>query len=563
VGYCRKRTSRDGKARYTAYYWDLKGRERSAGTFPSKRDADKAWQHAEASLAEGRIGNPARGRMTFQRYVEEGWLPSHEVELSTRQAYTYSIYKHIMPEFGPRRMVEILPEHVRSWVARLKDEGVTPKTIRNNKAMLSAIFSTALNDQVTFLHPCKGVKTPPVPVKPRTIITPEQFHVLYEALRGAEPRLLVETAIESGLRWGELSELRAGDLDGVTRILTVSRAVVEVHPRFHPERGRFLVKEYPKDGEYRRLKLSEQITIKIGAHVRLQGLGRHDLLFAVRHPASTEAVRAPAPDPADLGLTAPNENGRQYRHGTLSGYAAGRCRCRLCRHAYASYRARRRASGHDSPRAARTRDTDGHISRDWFRRQIWQPAVERAGLDIHVRMHDMRHAHASWLLAGGADLQVVKERLGHASIATTEKYLHTLPGADETAVAALSKIRDRRADGPLQRRLRDTGNVSATGYAATRPYTVPDALDELTGPTSGVVELPGHLDWGPRREYNLDDFSDSRLLYMRVIRESTHVEDLRQFLNAKVLMRLWPQLVLPPRVRALWEGRFPSLGRPA
>ncbi|MGO8957780.1 MAG: hypothetical protein ACLQFR_10475 [Streptosporangiaceae bacterium] len=75
--------------------------------------------------------------------------------------------------------------------------------------------------------------------------------------------------------------------------------------------------------------------------------------------------------------------------------------------------------------------------------------------------------------------------------------------------------------------------MSATGYAATRPYTVPDTLDELTGPTSGVVELPGHLDWGPRREYNLNDFSDSRLLYMRVIRESTHVEDLRQSLNAK------------------------------
>jgi len=563
VGYCRKRTSRDGQARYTAYYWDLKGRERSAGTFPTRRGADKAWQRAEARLAEGRIGDPARGRMTFRHYVEEIWLRSHEVELSTRQSYTYSIYKHIMPEFGSRRMVEILPEHVRTWVARLKDEGVTPKTIRNNKAMLSAIFSTALNDQVTFLHPCKGVKTPTVPVKPRTIITPEQFDVLYEALRGAEPRLLVETAIESGLRWGELSELRAGDLDCVTRILTVSRAVVEVHSRFHPDRGRFLVKEYPKDGEYRRLKLSEQITTKIGAHVRLQGLGRHDLLFAVRQPAPTEADRPPATDPADLGLTAPNENGKRYRHGTLSGYAAGRCRCPFCRHAYASYRARRRAGGHDSPRAVRTRDTDGHIPRDWFRRQIWQPAVKRAGLDIHVRMHDMRHAHASWLLAGGADLQVVKERLGHASIATTEKYLHTLPGADETALAALSRIRGRAASGSLQRRLRDTGNVNAMGYAAVRPYTVPETLDELTGPTSGVVELPGHLDWGPRREYNLDDFSDSRLLYMRVIRESTHVEDLRRFLNAQVLTRLWPQLVLPARVRALWQDRFPSLGHAA
>ncbi|MFG1998367.1 tyrosine-type recombinase/integrase [Spirillospora sp. NPDC048911] len=38
-------------------------------------------------------------------------------------------------------------------------------------------------------------------------------------------------------------------------------------------------------------------------------------------------------------------------------------------------------------------------------------------------MRDLRHAHASWLLNSGADLQVVKERLDHASISTTERYL--------------------------------------------------------------------------------------------------------------------------------------------
>jgi hypothetical protein len=49
--------------------------------------------------------------------------------------------------------------------------------------ILSAIFTTALNDQITFLHPCKGVKTPPVPLKPHTIITPEQFSAVYERCR--------------------------------------------------------------------------------------------------------------------------------------------------------------------------------------------------------------------------------------------------------------------------------------------------------------------------------------------------------------------------------------------
>jgi site-specific recombinase XerD len=62
-------------------------------------------------------------------------------------------------------------------------------------------------------------------------------------------------------------------------------------------------------------------------------------------------------------------------------------------------------------------------------------------------MHDLRHAHASWLLAGGADLQVVRQRLGHGSLRTTERYLHTLPDVDETALDALAKIRSRAQQG--------------------------------------------------------------------------------------------------------------------
>ena len=69
--------------------------------------------------------------------------------------------------------------------------------------------------------------------------------------------------------------------------------------------------------------------------------------------------------------------------------------------------------------------------------------MKKADLMIQVRIHDLRHAHASWLLAGGADLQVVKQRLGHGSLRTTEEYLHTLPDADETALDALSKMRNR------------------------------------------------------------------------------------------------------------------------
>ena len=53
MGYTRSRAGRDGKPRYTAYYWDIRGRERSAGTFSSRKDADRAWQREEVKVAEG------------------------------------------------------------------------------------------------------------------------------------------------------------------------------------------------------------------------------------------------------------------------------------------------------------------------------------------------------------------------------------------------------------------------------------------------------------------------------------------------------------------------------
>jgi integrase len=246
----------------------------------------------------------------------------------------------------------------------------------------------------------------------------------------------------TGLRWGELTELRVHDVNWQTGVLTISRVAVEIPARFHPDGQRFVVKPYPKDKEWRRLGLSQHIFQQLVKHAKRFAGG--DLLFCVSQPTEQRLrPRHAAPQSADVGLTEPNPTGRQYRHGTLSGYSAGRCRCQHCKDAYASYRARRRADGRDSPRAPRKLTTDGHIPRVWFRLNIWEPALAAAGLDFHVRVHDLRHAHASWLLAGGADLQVVKERLGHASITTTEKYLHTLPTADLAALAALDTIRRR------------------------------------------------------------------------------------------------------------------------
>jgi integrase len=137
-----------------------------------------------------------------------------------------------------------------------------------------------------------------------------------------------------------------------------------------------IVKDYPKDNEFRTLRVSETLLTRIARRIERLGLGRDDLIFA-----STET-----------------------------------------------------AGGNP-------------ISRNTFRTKIWLPALERSGIDfhvrVHVRVHDLRHAHASWLLAGGADLKTVMERMGHAQIMTTQKYLHTLPDADDKALAAFESVRKR------------------------------------------------------------------------------------------------------------------------
>ena len=69
--------------------------------------------------------------------------------------------------------------------------------------------------------------------------------------------------------------------------------------------------------------------------------------------------------------------------------------------------------------------------------------VQRSTLP-RIRLHDLRHTHATHLLAAGTNARVTSERLGHASVAfTLDVYGHVLPGQQADAAAAVAALVDR------------------------------------------------------------------------------------------------------------------------
>lgn len=89
---------------------------------------------------------------------------------------------------------------------------------------------------------------------------------------------------------------------------------------------------------------------------------------------------------------------------------------------------------------------------------------------------------------------------------------------------------------------------------------LPESLDELHGPTHGVVDLPLHMAWSGMTSYDLGKPRQRMGLYRTVLHEGLH-DDLPYYLNQDLLLQLWPVLrtLVGRSVRAVWEDAFPQL----
>lgn len=95
--------------------------------------------------------------------------------------------------------------------------------------------------------------------------------------------------------------------------------------------------------------------------------------------------------------------------------------------------------------------------------EVWTTARESAGLS-GLRIHDLRHTHAAWLISGKAVLTGVQRRLGHTSIAvTSDLYGHLLPEVDDDILAILDRALPKiECGGPVGETVVRSGQLRST-----------------------------------------------------------------------------------------------------
>ncbi|MEV4119479.1 tyrosine-type recombinase/integrase [Micromonospora sp. NPDC049645] len=99
----------------------------------------------------------------------------------------------------------------------------------------------------------------------------------------------------------------------------------------------------------------------------------------------------------------------------------------------------------ERPRPARANSPDRafhrprRAARVTLRARIWKPSLQRAGLPLALRFHDLRHSYATWLVSDGVPINDVAKVMGHEQTSTTlDRYTHSTRDRDRRVLASFA-----------------------------------------------------------------------------------------------------------------------------
>jgi site-specific recombinase XerD len=399
-------------ARFTGYY--RQGSKRlSAGTWGSESEA----RYHALRMENGGSESPSRANLTLSEYAEK-WLRTAELLPITKKGYESLWGRYLAPQIGSKRVSEVSTLEVRELLGELRAQGVGGATLAQIRACLGSLYKWLIEGQIAQTNPTQGIKVKVGKSDITNVVEPDEFKKIVGHLPTEGARLFAKFLVASGARFGEATEIRLKDFNFNTKEVFIQRRVSELG-KARNNGSRFLVVDATKSGYKRSVVLPEALLLEIKAFVRANRIAKEELVFE----KSKVIPKGKIKDSRGIAKSSRPfvKDGKLFQHGTLRAYASGSCRCDDCKAIVREYRRSQRAKSYQKGEVIL--DEPSHLPRDTWR-TIWNKAIAKSGMGWYPRTHDLRHANATQLLKNGVDVHEVKERLGHQSIKTTERYLH-------------------------------------------------------------------------------------------------------------------------------------------
>ena len=287
-------------------------------------------------------------RQTLTQYMED-WLENSvkpSVRPLTHEQYSQHVKLYLGPLLGHQRLSKLAPQHVRAFIKRKLQDGLSPRTVQLSLVILRRALSQAVKDGLVARNVAKLVDAPRWKRKEVTPWDAREASRFLLAIKGERLEALYTVALSLGLRRGEVLGLRWSDIDLEAETITIAQALARI--------GGKLQFTEPKSRRSRRtIPLHDGLVAALKAHRRRQ---------------SEERLAA----------------GSQWRDNGLVF-----------------------TTGIGTPLEPRALNAD-------FERIVGNIEDLR-----RVRLHDLRHACASFMIAQGVHPRVVMELLGHSQISLT------------------------------------------------------------------------------------------------------------------------------------------------
>lgn len=377
-----------------------------------KKAKEKAEDYARDREKEiNKPGYREPTKETFTQHVER-WLKVHGETLARKTLHRYKeLLDRILPYLGSLPVVEIQMEHIEDLYHSLakekrqdrKEGTLSAKTIQHHARVLNIVMEYAVKRQLILSNPAKYAKPEPPKKKDIQYFSEEQISKLMEILEveSLMNKVLINLALSTGARAGELAALTWDDIDEEKRTVRINKSA-----QYIPGQGSFV--KQPKTESSKR-------TVTVSASV----------IFLLKQlKGEWEAQKK------ELGTKwVENSN------SVFCGWNGAPVHPEYPSHWW-----------HKFIKRAMFEKVEENYWSAKHKRLMSLEICMKTGI-TRVSFHGLRHSCASLLLSKGQNPVAVAKRLGHSNTnVTLAVYAHTYQKDDQANADIMAAILTRKAD---------------------------------------------------------------------------------------------------------------------